>query len=694
MEFLIADTFTDSLARLNGEEQKAVKTTTFDLQLNLANPGMNFHKLDRAKDKQFWSIRVNKDLRIIVHRSERSLLICYVNHHDKAYDWAERRKLEVHPKTGAAQLIEIRETVREVIIPKYIVSEIITEPKPKLFSDYSVDDLLAFGVPEEWLNDVLDATEDTLLSIAEHLPTEAAEGLLEIATGGKAQISKVITKEEDPFKHPDAGRRFRILTTAEELERALEFPWDKWAVFLHPVQREIAEGSYSGPVRVYGSAGTGKSIVALHRAVFLARQNPESRILLTTYSGILANALKVKLRRLISNEPRLIERIDVYSIDEIGLKLFKSNIGKPNVITTEHLRNLILAASSKFEDLKFSQAFLFSEYQLVFDAWHIEYWEEYKNVKRLGRKTRLPEEQRMVLWYIFNAVNEQLQQQGLLTTAALFTLLARHIETTAKQPYDFAVIDESQDMGVYHLRFLAALGKHRPNGLFFTGDLGQRIFQQLFSWRALGIDIRGRSKTLKVNYRTSDQIRKKADLLLAPEVIDADGNIESRDSTISVINGSVPEIKIFGSIEDESQYVADWVMRLKEQDIALHEISLFVRSNNEIGRAIRAANLAGVKYILLDESMESLSNSMVISTMHLAKGLEFRAVSVMACDDEVIPSQERIETITDNADLEDVYNTERQLLYVACTRARDQLLISGVSPASEFLGDFANVEKI
>src|SRR6202049_5015205 len=153
-EFRIADTFTDSLARLSGEEQKAVKTTAFDLQLNPANPAMSFHKLEKAKDKNFWSVRVSSDIRLIVHKSDTSLLLCYVGHHDNAYGWAERRKLETHPKTGAAQLVEIRETVKEIVVPVYVQTE-TTAPKPPremklLFAERSDDELLGYGVPAEW----------------------------------------------------------------------------------------------------------------------------------------------------------------------------------------------------------------------------------------------------------------------------------------------------------------------------------------------------------------------------------------------------------------------------------------------------------------------------------------------------------------------------------------------------------------
>src|SRR5688572_3718797 len=185
MDFRIADTFTDSLMRLTSEEQKSVKTTAFDLQLNPKSPGLCFHKLDKARDKNFWSVRASSDIRLIVHKTEGSLLLCYVDHHDKAYDWAERRKLETHPKTGAAQLVEIRETVKEVLVPVYVQAELplaASPPKPRLFGDKSDEELLSYGVPAEWLNDVREATEDSLLPLADRLPGEAAEALLELAT--------------------------------------------------------------------------------------------------------------------------------------------------------------------------------------------------------------------------------------------------------------------------------------------------------------------------------------------------------------------------------------------------------------------------------------------------------------------------------------------------------------------------------
>lgn len=687
MHFRIADTFTDSLARLTGEEQKAVKTTAFDLQLNPANPGMQFHKLNKPKDRNFWSVRVSADIRLIVHKTADSLLLCYVGHHDKAYDWAERRKLETHPKTGAAQWVEIRETVQEVLIPRYVEEARPVVAEKPVLAHVSDDELLGYGVPAEWLADVRNATEDTLLTVADHLPGEAAEALLELATGGKPRVPQPVAAAINPFDHPDAQRRFRVMTNVEELQRALEYPWDRWTVFLHPEQRQWVEREYSGPARVSGSAGTGKTIVALHRAVFLARSHPEARVLLTTFSDTLANALRTQIRRLVSNEPQLAERIDVHAIDAIGARLYNAHFGTANVATREVILALLEEASREVGVHKFSRHFLFTEWEQIVDAWQLDSWEAYRDVARLGRKTRLPEQQRAVLWSIFEGARAGLAARNLITYPGLFRRLAVAMAETRNPPYDFAVVDESQDFSIAHLRFLAALGAHRPDALFFAGDLGQRIFQQPFSWRALGVDTRGRSRTLRVNYRTSHQIRMQADRLLGPEVSDVDGNTDQRRDTVSVFNGPAPEIRILDSKNEEIATVAAWLSEHSKAGIAPHEFGVFVRSPAQLDRARAAVEKAGIAFKILDEHVETTGGQLSISTMHLAKGLEFRAVAVMACDDEIIPLKERIEAVGDDADLKEVYDTERHLLYVACTRARDHLLVTSVAPASEFLED-------
>ena len=687
MEFRIASTFTSSLAKLTAQEQKAAKIAALDLQMNPASPGLQFHRVDHAKDDNFWSVKASSDLRLIVHKTGKSLLVCYVDHHDAAYNWAQRRKLETHPKTGAAQLVEIRETVKDVFIPRYVEAEAVAEPKPALFADVAEEQLLGYGIPPAWLADVFEATEDTILDIADHLPEEAAEAILDLAIGVTPQVAAPVGADADPFEHPDAQRRFRVMTNVEELERALEYPWEQWTVFLHPAQRQWVERDYSGPARVSGSAGTGKTIVALHRAVHLAREHEDARVLLTTFSESLANALRTKLRRLIGDQPRLGERLEVHSMNAIGRRLYELNIEKPRMATRQGIDAALQEASAAGGDNRFSQRFLLTEWEQVVDAWQLESWEEYRDVLRLGRKTRLPETHRAVLWSIYERVRDRLREEGLVTQAEVFHRLGTELATHKHSPFDYVIVDEAQDITVSQLRFLAAVGANRPNALFFAGDLGQRIFQQPFSWKALGVDIRGRSRTLRVNYRTSHQIRTQADRLLDPEIADVDGNVETRRETVSVFNGPRPVIEIADDTEQEVQAVCQWLKDRIEDGLAPHEIGVFVRSAGELARAEAAAKAANLPYKMLDEHIETTQGYASISTMHFAKGLEFRAVAVMACDDEVIPSQERIETVADDADLEEVYNTERHLLYVAITRARDHLLIASVTPASEFLDD-------
>jgi len=399
-----------------------------------------------------------------------------------------------------------------------------------------------------------------LLVIASHLPGEAAEAIIDLATGTTPTKPEVRQPDQsNPYEHPDAQRRFRVLTGTEELARALDYPWERWIVFLHPSQADWVSRSFNGPTRVQGSAGTGKTVMALHRAVHPARRNPEARVLLTTFSEPLAALLQDKLHRLI--------------------------------------------------------------------------------------------------------------QRGAQPDGEAF------------------VVDECQDITAGQLRFLAALAGTSTDALFFAGDLGQRIFQQPFSWTQYGVDIRGRSRTLRINYRTSHQIRSQADQLLDPESRDVDGNVQDRRGAISIFNGPEPDIRECDDTDSETEQVADWIEQHRSEGLTPREFGIFVRSEAEITRAESALQLAELSYERLQPSAMRLGSKATLSTMHLAKGLEFRTVIVMACDEDVIPNAERIKAITDDSDLDEVVATERHLLYVACTRARDHLLITSGDTCSEFVED-------
>ena len=708
MNFRIADTFTASLARLTGEEQKAVKTTAFDLQMNPANPGMSFHKLDKARDKNFWSVRVSSDIRLIVHKTAESLLLCYVDHHDKAYQWAERRRLETHPTTGAAQWVEVRERVDEIVIRRAAPGAAKqVSAKQMLFGHMSDDDLLGWGVPTEWLAEIRAADEDSLLTLATQLPAEAAEALLELATGGTPRRPPAAPAGADPFAHPDAQRRFRVMQDVEELERALEFPWDQWTVFLHPAQRQWVERDHGGSARVSGSAGTGKTIVALHRAVYLARSNENARVLLTTFTPALAHALHTRLRRLVGRTPMLAERIDVVAMDELAARLFKFAFGKPALAddadwcaayVDEAATALVgrcggstrrPACLPSWEPASCATSGKRSSIPGRSTVGRPIGTSSASAARRAFRKASVPPRGR------FSAVcSERLRAEGRLTRAEVVHAVGRStIASGVKPPFEHVVVDEAQDIGAPQLRFLAALAGTAAQRALLRRRSGPAHLSDFHSrgsrWVSMSAGARERCTST-----TGPRIRSgcRPTGCSGPELADVDGNAEDRRGTVSVFNGPVPS----GATEPRrlmrgnpgSRRVARRVRQSKEMRAG--EIAVFVRSDSRARKSTSCRRAApGLLHHVLDELVDTDSDEVSIGTMHLAKGLEFRCVAVMACDDEVMPLQERIDAVSDEADLKEVYDTERHLLYVACTRARDRLFVSGVEPVSEFLSDLS-----
>jgi hypothetical protein len=688
MTLTLASTFTAALARLPSQDQKAVKMTVFDLQTDPNLPGLSMHRIDKARDPDFWSVRVNRDIRIVIHKRGGSTLVTYVDHHDDAYAWAMRRRIEAHPTTGALQIVEVRETVIEIAAPK---SEALPTRKT-LFAKLDPDALLSVGVPEDWVADVLAADEDHFFTLSQHLPAEAAEALLEYAATGQLTRPVVPSPDVTPIAHPDALRRFRTLESREEVQAALDAPWDTWSVFLHPTQRAVVERIYSGPARVAGSAGTGKTVVALHRAARILRAEPNARVLLSTFSTPLANALAGKMRVLLGGDhPSLsgiAPRLCVMSFEDAASDLFQLAFArKPRLATVGRVSDALEATAQSLGVTGYSPKFLLAEFSAVVDAWAVADLDAYANVPRLGRKARLGTRQREALWPVFEGTRAALKADGFVTWPAVFHALADHYSTRQDKPFTHVIIDEAQDLGVSELRFMTRIAASGPDALFFAGDLGQRIFQPPFSWKALGADVRGRSVTLRVNYRTSHQIRRAADSLLPGLVRDGDGREEDRRGTVSVFDGPAPDIRLLADIAAEVGEVTSTLKRWISDGFGVGEIGIFVRSRAELPRALAAIQAAGVSGFELTGREDANSSSVAYGTMHLAKGLEFRGVIVMACDDGILPLQERVDNVVDEADLDEVYETERHLLYVACTRARDRLLVTGVSPGSEFLGD-------
>ena len=676
MTLLYASTFTKALGRLSAAEQKLVKITTVDLALDPAGNGLQMHRVEAAPG--FWTARVSQDIRLVLHKGEGRTLIAYVGHHDDAYRWAERRRLVPHERTGAMQFVEIVERAQETFAPP--ATETAPLPVHRPFATLTDDQLLDVGVPRDWLAAVRAADTASVDTLFARLPDEAAEALLDHATGGRLadHAAARIPAGTDPFAHPDAQRRFRMVDGVEELKAALDAPFAQWAVFLHPTQRALVERAWTGPARVTGSAGTGKTIVALHRAVHLAAQ-PEAHVLLATFSEPLAATLRQKTDLLVQAHPERRPRVTTCALDQATHGFFAQTFPDLHLVARDEVLAALSAARKADLGQGHSLAFLIEEWDEVADAWGLADAQSYASVPRLGRKIRLGAKQRDAAWEVFAFLRTYLEQNRLVTQAQIYHRLADWVLAGGRLPFTHIVIDEAQDLSVAQVRFLAAAGRGRPDALFFTGDIGQRIFRLPFSWAKLGLDIRGRSTVLKVCYRTSHQIRSLSDRLLPPVVSDQDGISESRRGTVSVFDGQEPQVLLCADETAEIRAVAAWIGECQAQGIATDELALLVRGSGQIGRAQAAADLAGC--------------AVPVIQMHNAKGLEFRAVAIMALDENVLPDPQRLSEVGDLADLEAIQETERHLLYVAATRARDRLLLSCVSPGSEFLDDVRSASR-
>ncbi|MDR3468143.1 MAG: AAA family ATPase [Xanthobacteraceae bacterium] len=677
----LANTFHRSLDRLTNAEQMAAKTVVFDYMADPSRPSLSLHRVDRAKDKGFWTIRVNRDLRIVVYKQNQKSVFCYVAHHDDAYSWAERRRFEVHPVTGAAQIVELVEVVREEV--KIVTRE---ATRPGVLANEDQEYLLSLGVPATYLELVQQVDEDGLLELLPRLPEEAQEALMAIATGERPERRPVMLAnvEADPFTHPDAQRRFWVASDEQMVAQALEKPWAEWLVFLHPSQRAAVEKRFNGPARISGSAGTGKSVVAMHRAAHLAREAPSGKILLTTFSKVLSERLSEGMDILLGPSSEVRRRVDVVHLHAYAHS-HASRLNRLAIADDLTIDGLIRQARQGL-DAAITNDFLRAEWDAIIDYWGIRSFDEYEAIPRIGRGTPIAGALRRRLWRVFEEVQRHLATKELYTFGDVCDRLRQRIEEDGIRPFQHVVVDEAQDLGPRELRLVAALAPAGSRSLTFAGDVGQRIFRWPFSWLSAGIDVRGRSHRLKVNYRTTAEIRRFSDHLLPARLTEVDGEAEERGA-VSLLRGPKPGLKGSVDLAGEASVLAEWLSGLRERGVAPDEIAIFARTRRALQETVEPAlkrTQMSSTWLVPDKAHES--GKVVLGTLHSAKGLEFRAVAIVACSDTQLPLQAALDLATEADEKRLTQDRELSLLYVGCTRARDQLLITWSGNPSRFLG--------
>ncbi len=682
MQVVLDKGFVDRLIQLKrADERKAANVAVMRFSNNPSNPGLNLERLRDVRERNLWSMRVNRDIRIILYRGREAWLVLYVDHHDAAYRWAERVKVRRHSTTGGLQIVHTEEVYREEVL-KHSPSQPEDEP---LFTDPDEDYLLSLGIPEEALPVVRDLrTEDELEALCTRLPEDVGYRLLSLYDGDDVRPPEPASPDESPLETPDARRQFFIVEDDKELERLLSAPWAEWMVFLHPLQRQAAYGDQRGPVKITGSAGTGKSVVALHRARHLARAG--RRVLLTTFSRTLAAELQAK--RDLLCEPSESEMISVGTVHGTAQKLLWIGGVKVSRVQAKTIGKLLEEVRTE-RGVRFSLQFLQTEWERVIVAQGIERWEQYRDAPRTGRGISLRATDRKRLWEVFVRVRKRLEKEGKMTFPDSCRLARQKIEANLiASPYDSVVVDEVQDLNPQEVLFLKALGGLGENGLTLIGDGGQRIYPGGFSLRALGIEVRGRSHRLGVNYRTSRQIQRFADRLLDDEFDDLDEGFESRGSIRNLFSGSEPEVRGFENAFEENTWVARRISELVEKGYEPGRIGVFARRNNRLKEIETALKRRKVKSTRLDNDEYLIAEGRVkLGSMHRAKGLEFRAVFLVSINSDVLPESHAVGDPDDALERRAALQRERQLLYVNLTRARERLYVCYHGSPSHFLAE-------
>lgn len=680
----IAKTFSASTKKLSTADRGRVLDFLTKFMDDPSSPGLNFESIQGAKDGHMKSARITQDLRTILHQSNGMLTLLYAGHHEDAYRWAERRRMENHPVTGTLQIVETAEAAQNAVN----VAD-LTSNSTRTFAGYDDDYLLSLGVPTDWLTIIRQIqNDDQLLAVCQKLPEEVAERLVTLSTGELVTPPPPVPATAPVEQSPDNLRRFWVVQDAADLASVLDRPIEDWVRFLHPSQRLLVTQEFNGPAKVSGAAGTGKTVVGMHRARRLASQG--KRVLLTSFVTTLCRNIERNIHILCAGTQNAFDgstesRITVSTVHKQALALAKATHPKLRPLESDKIEALVNRHHSHGGYL-FDSGFLVTEWNAVVEPQGITTWEEFRDAVRTGRGKPLTIKQRKECWKVFARIWEDLMAAHAYPWSAICRIAREAVESgTVESPFDAVIVDEVQDLQPQELRFLKALSAQNPGDFMLLGDAGQRIYPGGFSLKKLGIDVRGRSHILRINYRTTEQIRRFADGLLATTSNDFDDGAEDRRSQ-SLLNGPKPIIKEFPNEAEQARFVLDQVRLLLEQGMSPREIAVFARSGSR---------LQSIRDILTDAKMEiaplndeedlSEVRGINLGTMHRAKGLEFKVVFVIDCNQGVVPHAFTLSKMRDQGDYDAAYERERQLLYVAITRARDEVFVTSVGKPSEFL---------
>lgn len=698
----ISSDFLKSFSLLPQSQQKKVREFVEKFRLNPTAPAINYEKIDQVRDPNLRSVRIDQAYRGIVLKPDTGnvFLLLWVDHHDEAYRWAKNRLFAINPETGSLQVVDVSVSTPSPIEP-------VSQKEKGLFSSLKDKDLLRVGTPESLLPLVRSLkTEAELDGVANSIPQEVHEALFMLAAG--FTLAEVVNEQERrlstqpvnlsdygaALEAPDSQRRFHVITDAKELAEILSAPLEQWRVFLHPSQKKIVEWNVGGPIRVLGGAGTGKTVVAMHRARWLAENlavGDTDRILVTTFTRNLAEDIHQNLQKLCS--VATLRKIDVINLDAWVANFLKKNgyeyTLQFNGESSECWKNALNLAPESTPDA----GFIREEWEHVVQANGIRTFAEYLGVPRIGRGRKLSRVEKKAIWPVFEEYRALMNTRGLkeLTDATrdARSLLERQGDVL---PYKAIVVDEAQDMGTETFKLIRQMipptRTDQQNCLFIAGDAHQRIYGKKVVLSHCGIDVRGRSRKLRMNYRTTEETRKWAVSLLAGRRFDdLDGNEDTQKGYCSVLRGEPPRIIETKTFAEEVGIILGDLKSLERNNVPLENVCLVVRTTELLDQYEAAIKAAGINTYHIRRSVaeDRKSPGLRLATMHRVKGLEFDFVIAAGINNGIVPLAASTSSASDAFEAAENETRERALLYVAVTRAKRGVLITSHGKKSPYI---------
>ena len=733
--------FLGAFAALPKTPQKKVGEFLAKFMANPTSPGINYERLN-GTNPDYRSVRIDRNYRCILlaPRKGNTYVLLWVDKHDDAYDWASRKQTGVNPTTGVLQIWET-ETVdappqsasaldrqppdnehgthpeptnrvlddRRSQPPTFVVA--LPDPDMPNGPPFALDEgqLRSIGVPEALLPAVLALADEAGLDVLRtRLPTEAHEALSLYGAGldWAEVLADYATPPDLPVDVDDidaaleraaSRRRFHVIDSDDELEAMLAAPLERWRVFLHPSQRKLIERNWNGPVRVTGGAGTGKTVVAMHRAAWLARRladdagSASTPILFLTYNTNLAADIRAQLATLVSAS--VASRIEVVNVDA-WVRRFLTTTDHAADIRYDNDLDTLLAEVLKHTALELERplpaSFFREEWDRVVQPIRVKSSEDYLYASRTGRGVALTRRQRAAIWPIFGAVRDELTRRGWQTWSdAMLEASDRLTADGAAPRYRHVIVDETQDMGPEALQLIRALAPEGANDLFFVGDGHQRIYRRRAIMGRCGIRIVGRSRKLRINYRTTEEIRRFASAVLSGHPIDdLDGGMDSGTDYLSLTRGPVPEFVQAADEAAEFEALSERLLAVLDAGGRLEDCCVVLRTIARVGKCDEALRSAGFDTVVLARNADDASVPGVrIATMHRVKGLEFRHVFMAAMCSGVVPNRFAVDGSEDRTELVDRELAERSLVHVTASRAIESLTVSWHGDASEYLAE-------